>query len=68
MVDHKTFVEMNPDYPVTIDSDNVIETWSDDLFKYCHSSLFGFSFACKKWGELELQQFSEVEFKSNAFD
>ncbi|CAG8706523.1 1360_t:CDS:10 [Rhizophagus irregularis] len=68
MVDTVSFFKINPGYGMDtrkkVDRKSVKE---EELFM-CAPSVYGFSFASKKWGQIYIDELSDITFDDDAFD
>lgn len=67
MVDPIGFTKKNPSYVKTYGLTDC-EDVPEDLMFMCYPFVNGFSFVTKEWGEMYVEQLSDVQYDSNAFD
>eukprot|EP00741_Cyanophora_paradoxa_P017280 tig00020961_g16690.t1 len=70
MVDGRSFKLFNPNYSGFESNDGEeakIEDVPEEKLWTTHHSVAGFSFSCKKWGELLLRDISDIQFDEEAF-
>jgi hypothetical protein len=72
MVDGVSFERNNPSSRLRLNSDDGDtldgSTVNEEQFYMCWPTLMGFSFAAKKWGEIDLQYVEPIQFDDNAFE
>ncbi|MBB4315454.1 AAA family ATPase [Roseospira marina] len=79
MIDVRSFRQMEPDGwrnelraldVETIESDSNTDAVGIDTSEYwrCLPTLHGFSFACKQWGRLDIDDLREIKFREDAYD
>lgn len=68
MVDQVSFFRQHPRYEYKNSEEQELEKIPDDMLFACKPRICGFSFATKRWGELSLDQLSDVKFNNDAFD
>ena len=71
MVDGSSFNRFYPNYSefrLEDEEEQPLETVPDDLLWLTWATLPGFSFAVKKWGEIFVDQLSEIQFDDRAYD
>eukprot|EP00054_Salpingoeca_dolichothecata_P026226 m.186589 g.186589 ORF g.186589 m.186589 type:complete len:709 (+) comp25594_c0_seq1:1489-3615(+) len=69
MVDGTSFQKFNPSYQGFRhnDDDKTMDQVPENLLFQCWPRLPGFSFAAKKWGELHIDDLSDVRFDEDAY-
>ena len=71
MVDVVTFEKINPNSRYAHAQDSEVDVplqLKEDMLYMCYPTLLGFSFAAKRWGEVDLDKVEEIEFDAGAFD
>eukprot|EP00164_Ancoracysta_twista_P000905 GFYU01001190.1.p1 GENE.GFYU01001190.1~~GFYU01001190.1.p1 ORF type:complete len:723 (+),score=273.76 GFYU01001190.1:26-2170(+) len=70
MCDGKSFKRHNPNYRgfSTSDESSKMNTIPERLILYTWPTVLGFSFAAKKWGEIQVEHIADICFDDNAFD
>jgi len=70
MIDEQSFKKINPNYDNCYDDDDedckTFESVPEDLIFSCWTTIKGFSFNCKKWGEIAIEHAEEIEFDHTA--
>lgn len=71
MIDDQTFKKINPNYAGRSydddeEEDRKIEVIPEDQLFSCWTTIKGFSFSCKKWGEIAIEHVQEIDFDSTA--
>ncbi|MCK5016828.1 MAG: AAA family ATPase [Candidatus Peribacteraceae bacterium] len=72
MVDRANMKKVDSDYFNSYardrdDDDNSISILHNELFWMCESTIYGFSFAIKKWGEFKVSATSAIQYDTEAF-
>lgn len=71
MVDARAMKQADPDYYRHYSDDEgeqaPMDKIPDELLWMCESRVFGFSFNLKKWGEMNIEELQEVEYRRDAY-
>ena len=70
MIDPTGFKKNNPSYPLLGSHNNSFDCQSvpDDLLFMCYPFCTGFSFSSKQWGEIYIENVSDISYYDKAFD
>eukprot|EP00801_Mesodinium_rubrum_P000675 Mrub_00675.p2 GENE.Mrub_00675~~Mrub_00675.p2 ORF type:complete len:644 (-),score=373.39 Mrub_00675:172-2103(-) len=74
MVDFTSFDKLNPEYHTVRnndedeDAENEMTELPESKWWMCGTTLRGFSFACKKWGELVVEHLHEIQYDDKAYE
>lgn len=72
MIDVRSFRVMDQNYSKFYgsmgDGERPVDITKEETQVYCSPYVYGFSFVAKTWGEMLIDQMSEIEFREDAFD